>query len=399
MTRSRISLIGCLMLACLAAVSLATPAQAAYKVGDKPEYVLKTMDGVSFTSRDLQGRIVILEFWATWCGPCIAQIPHLKEVNAKYKDKGVVLISISRDDGERKPKDFAKENEMTWPQVHDKSQDKEMGPAFGVRGIPHAVILSPDGEVLWKGHPGQMDGPLADAIQKHPPRLNEAKADEAGASPTEALSAITKARQALAGAEPNYTAMLEQVATIDVALAENARVRPQLTMLLRQAARQAQRVPMDDARAANADAATRLDELAAAVGVSLDATAEGEPVADRPAVNPRLAQAKLEKAETAKAADDHVEAYDNYAWLAERAADSPEGRQAAEALAAYQADEAMMKQIQTQRAERDAAAMLRTAGEYADLKRDDLARQTWQKIVADYPDTAAADKARAALGG
>jgi len=394
----------CLMMvlaSVLMAGLLAMPADAVYEVGDTPQFKLKTMDGVAFTSKDLEGRIAILEFWATWCGPCIKQIPHLKELNEKYADKGVVLISISRDDGERKPKDFAEKNQMVWPQVHDKSQDRELAGQFGVRGIPHAVILSPDGQVLWKGHPARIDQPLAEALQKHPPRLESEAGDEAdGGSPTEALAAVSAARRALAGAEPDYTTMLEQVATIDESMADNARVRPQLTLLLRQTARQVQRVAMTEARASNPEGAARLDALAAALDVPLDADdaeADGS-AASRPAVHPRLAAMKLEKAEQARADEDHVEAYDHYAWLAERTPDSPQGNQAAEALAAYQGDEAMMQQIKTQCAQREAAALLRTAGEYANLDRHDLARKTWRQIVDQYPDTPAADKTRAALG-
>jgi thiol-disulfide isomerase/thioredoxin len=73
--------------------------------------------------KDLKGRVVVLDFWATWCGPCVAEMPHMKQLYAQYKDKGVEFIGVSLDNPEDKGgltalKKYAKENEIGWPQYH-----------------------------------------------------------------------------------------------------------------------------------------------------------------------------------------------------------------------------------------------------------------------------------------
>lgn len=169
-----------LMVAIVAATAL--PGRADVKVGDKPQFAFTTFDRKKVTSRMLRGRIVIIEHWATWCPPCVAQVPHLKEIHEKYSPKGVVMISISHDRNQSEPERFVKEHGIKWPQVLGRDHPK---PDWGVQGIPHAFILSPEGEVLWRGHPARMEGPLEEALKKYPPKGSDRdgeKADDAGGS-------------------------------------------------------------------------------------------------------------------------------------------------------------------------------------------------------------------------
>ena len=96
----------------------------------------------------LKGKVVVIEFWATWCGPCRASIPHLKELNAKYASKGLTLVSLT-DERAEVAEPFVKENGMNYPIGTDSSTSE----AYGVTGIPHAVVVGKDGKVVWEGHP------------------------------------------------------------------------------------------------------------------------------------------------------------------------------------------------------------------------------------------------------
>jgi thiol-disulfide isomerase/thioredoxin len=96
----------------------------------------------------LKGKVVVIEFWATWCGPCRASIPHLKELNAKYASKGLTLVSLT-DERAEVAEPFVKQNGMDYPIGTDSST----GEAYGVTGIPHAVVVGKDGKVAWEGHP------------------------------------------------------------------------------------------------------------------------------------------------------------------------------------------------------------------------------------------------------
>lgn len=96
----------------------------------------------------LKGKVVVLEFWATWCGPCRKSIPHLKELHSKYASKGLVLISLT-DEAPAVAENFVKENGMNYA-VGLESPTSE---AYAVTGIPHAVVIDRSGKVVWEGHP------------------------------------------------------------------------------------------------------------------------------------------------------------------------------------------------------------------------------------------------------
>jgi len=107
---------------------------------------------------DLKGKVVVAEFWATWCPPCRKSIPHLIELNEKFKDKGVVIIGITKENKE-KVEPFVKEMKMNYPVAIGSNSGKE----YGVTGIPTAFVISREGKIAWTGHP--MDG-LDKAIEE-----------------------------------------------------------------------------------------------------------------------------------------------------------------------------------------------------------------------------------------
>src|SRR5688572_16643635 len=88
-----------LLSAALLVGTSASPAGAAVGVGEKPQYNLNLAGGGGqLSSEKLKGKIVLIDFWATWCGPCMAQAPHMVEVNSKYAAKGLQIVGISLDD-------------------------------------------------------------------------------------------------------------------------------------------------------------------------------------------------------------------------------------------------------------------------------------------------------------
>ncbi len=96
----------------------------------------------------MKGKVVVVEFWATWCGPCRASIPHLKELNAKYASKGLTLVSLT-DERAEVAEPFVKQNGMDYAIGTDSTTSND----YGVTGIPHAVVVGKDGKVAWEGHP------------------------------------------------------------------------------------------------------------------------------------------------------------------------------------------------------------------------------------------------------
>ena len=99
---------------------------------------------------ETEGKPMIVEFWATWCPPCRASIPHLNEIYAKYKDKGLQIVGIT-DEDRAKIKKFEKEVPIEYAVGLD-ANGKYAKP-FGIQGIPHAVLVDKTGKVVWEGHP------------------------------------------------------------------------------------------------------------------------------------------------------------------------------------------------------------------------------------------------------
>lgn len=118
------------------------------------EAVSTTGAKVSFPA-DYKGKVIMLDFWATWCGPCIAEVPNLTKVYTDLKPKGFEVLGVSLDSDRTKDKlaGFTQEKGMTWTQICDgKGWDAELGKLYGVRAIPSCFLVDgTTGKILAKG--------------------------------------------------------------------------------------------------------------------------------------------------------------------------------------------------------------------------------------------------------
>ncbi len=109
----------------------------------------KTLEGRNFKLTSLKGKVVLVQFWASWCGACMGEVQNIKEQYKKYHDKGFEVVGISVDD--MSTKDLAKfvdKEEMPWIICRDKDGLRSMAASYGVRAIPVLILVGRDGTVL-----------------------------------------------------------------------------------------------------------------------------------------------------------------------------------------------------------------------------------------------------------
>jgi peroxiredoxin len=110
-------------------------------------FSLKDMDGKEVSLAAFKGKVVLLNFWATWCGPCKQEIPSFVSLQAQYRDQGLVIVGISVDDPIEKLKPFAREFQMNYPVLAAADRDDVQGAYGPMFGIPTSVLISRDGTI------------------------------------------------------------------------------------------------------------------------------------------------------------------------------------------------------------------------------------------------------------
>ena len=121
-------------------------------IGKPIDLAAKTSEGKDFSTKDYAGKVVLIDFWATWCGPCKAELPRVKEMYTKYHDKGLEIVGISCDGDGDALATFTKENDMPWVQLWDKAKQDGKQTAWhalalewNVRGIPQMFLIDRHG--------------------------------------------------------------------------------------------------------------------------------------------------------------------------------------------------------------------------------------------------------------
>lgn len=133
-----------------------------------PDFEEKDLAGKPLSIAGYKGKVVLVDFWATWCGPCVAELPHVLETYEKHHAKGFEIIGISLDSDRQKLDKFIKEKNMPWPQFFDgKGWENKLGQKYGINSIPATYLLDGEGKIIASNLRGDaLEAAVAAALTK-----------------------------------------------------------------------------------------------------------------------------------------------------------------------------------------------------------------------------------------
>jgi peroxiredoxin len=152
-----------------AAAAAAKKIQDGLVVGAKfPDFNVSDLNGKSLSVANYKGKVVLIDFWATWCGPCVAELPNVLDTYQKYHSQGFAIVGVSLDEDRQKLESFVKEKNMTWQQYFDgKGWQNELAVKYGIEAIPATFLLDGNGKIIGKDLRGEeLQAAVANAVAK-----------------------------------------------------------------------------------------------------------------------------------------------------------------------------------------------------------------------------------------
>ena len=144
-----------LALALLLATSVGNSQASVQLASNAPDFTLRSANGVNLRLQEQRGQVVLLNFWATWCGPCRQELPHLNRIYDKYRSAGFVLLGVNIDDDPRLATELASKLGLKFPVLLD--GDKKVSRVYDMSAMPATLVIDRDGRVRHI-HRGYRDG-------------------------------------------------------------------------------------------------------------------------------------------------------------------------------------------------------------------------------------------------
>ena len=142
-------------------------------IGQAMEIAGPTLEGKTFELASLKGKVILVDFWATWCGPCVGELPSVKKVYEKYREQGFEVVAISLDDDRAALEKFVKDRQVPWVQIifteeKDRGWENPLARRYGIDSIPATFLIGRDGKVVARDLRGekQLEEAVTAALKK-----------------------------------------------------------------------------------------------------------------------------------------------------------------------------------------------------------------------------------------
>jgi peroxiredoxin/outer membrane lipoprotein-sorting protein len=141
-----------------------SPARATLAGKDAIAFSLKDLDGNQVDLQSLKDKVVLLDFWASWCGPCVRELPHIEKLHRDFKDRGLVVLGVNDDEAEV-ARAFLKKNGYTFTNLVDEGREVSM--KYRVSGVPQVLIIGREGKIKWHkiGYSPGREAQLRNAVE------------------------------------------------------------------------------------------------------------------------------------------------------------------------------------------------------------------------------------------
>ena len=156
-----------LLLCCASLLFGCTEETGGPRIGEPLDIKFTSLDHTQVDLTAFKGKVVLIDFWATWCGPCVAELPHVKAAYDKLHSKGFEIVGISFDQDEAALRDFTKARNMEWPQYFDgKGWKNDFGVKYGIQGIPTMWLVDKNGKLADLNGRDDLEGKVEKLLAK-----------------------------------------------------------------------------------------------------------------------------------------------------------------------------------------------------------------------------------------
>ena len=139
---------------------------------EAPDFTLKNLNGRKVRLMDFRGKMVFLNFFATWCVPCRAEMPAMERLHREFKDQGLVVLAVDIQESARTVRPFVRDLKLSFPALLD--EDGSVAHIYAVRPVPATYLISRDGRILWRAF-GAREWDHADSRQYFSQLLSDGK--------------------------------------------------------------------------------------------------------------------------------------------------------------------------------------------------------------------------------